>query len=118
MKYLSKISNISVVLFTMIVPVAKDFLFVLKHALSLAIFVWVLSFVISTIPDIFNSISTIGESEILSFARPTLDYESPVSISYILWVGGVIGFLVGWAIGWQRLQNKKLYRIHKRVYKK
>ena len=100
------------------IRIAKEFLFVLKYALSLAIFACVSFFVILTITDILSPIPTIGGTEILSFSRPTLNDESPGSILYILWIGGFIGFLIGWAIGWQRLKDKNLYRICKKVYRK
>ena len=98
--------------------IAKEFLFVLKYALSLAIFACVSFFVILAITDILSSISTIGGTEILSFSPPTLNYESPRSIFYILWIVGIMGFFIGWAIGWQKLEDKNLYRICKKVYRK
>ncbi len=88
------------------IQMAREVLFVLKYALSFAVFVCVLSLVILTIIDVLSSVPTIGESDILSFSYPTF------------WVSGMIGFLIGWVIGWQRLKERNLYRIYRSVHRK
>ncbi len=100
------------------IHIGKEGLFVLKYALSFAVFVCVLFLVVLAILYIPSSIPTVGETEVLSFSRSTPNDNGPGSFLYLIWIAGLIGFFIGWVIGCQKLKEKNLYRVYKKVYRK
>jgi hypothetical protein len=100
---------------------ARQILFVLKYAVCGALLLGLAVLVFSSLsPSAFSgslySFSSDSETEILSFSADHAQVGPPQVHSPIRWIGFYIGLLVGWAIGWHRLREKKskiVWRAHR-----
>jgi hypothetical protein len=99
----------------------RQILFILKYAVGFAILFGFLIFIFanlfsSVVPGALSSSSN-GTTEILSFSNDPSDIgRSRGGNLPFVWIAIYVGFLLGWAIGWHRLKEKKS-KIVWRVYR-